>query len=175
MCAIIDTNAVSEVFGSNLPPAGVRFFDWLNKGSGRLVVGGKLLDELEKNSTDFRRWGQEAQLAGKMRIVNKGGVDARTEQLQSEGAITSDDPHVIALAQVSGARLLYTNDRRLQEDFKNIKIDRRSARKSLFYEWGRELSAQARQAVKKPKSVRPLILGPIMLMHVRRHDRENTR
>ncbi len=122
MCAIIDTNAVSEVFGSNLPPAGERFFDWLNKGSGRLVVGGKLLDELEKSSTDFRRWGQEAQLAGKMRIVNKSGVDARTEQLQSEGAITSDDPHVIALAQVSGARLLYTNDRRLQEDFKNKRL-----------------------------------------------------
>ena len=35
-------------------------FDWLNKGSGRLVVGGKLLDELEKSSTDFRRWVQEA-------------------------------------------------------------------------------------------------------------------
>ena len=74
--------------------------------------------------------------------------------------------------QVSGARLLYTNDRRLQEDFKKQKIDRRSARKSLFDEWGRELPAQARQAVKKPKFVPPLILEP---KHVRRHDRENTR
>ena len=53
-----------------------------------------------------------------MRIVNKSDVDARTEQIQSEGAIRSDDPHVIALAQVSGARLLYSNDGNLQQDFK---------------------------------------------------------
>ena len=48
MCAIVDANVVSEVFGSNLSPAGEKFFDWLNKGSGRLVVGGKLLEELKK-------------------------------------------------------------------------------------------------------------------------------
>ena len=84
-----------------------------------MVVGGKLLEELEKSSAEFIRWGQEAQLAGKMRIVNKSEVDARTEQIQSEGTIRSDDPHVIALAQVSGARLLYSNDGNLQQDFKN--------------------------------------------------------
>ena len=37
MCAIVDSNVVSEVFGSNLPPAGEKFFDWLNQGSGRLI------------------------------------------------------------------------------------------------------------------------------------------
>ena len=119
MCAIVDANVVSEVFGSNPPPAGEKFFDWLNRGSGRLIVGGKLLEELEQGSADFRRWGREAQLAGRMIIANKSEVDARTEQIQSEDAIRSDDPHVIALAQVSGARLLYSNDGNLQRDFKN--------------------------------------------------------
>ena len=122
MCAIVDANVVSEVFGSNLPPAGEKFFDWLNKGSGRLVVGGKLLEELEQGSAEFRRWGQEAQLAGKMKIVDKTEVDARTEQIQSEGAIRSNDPHVIALAQVSGARLLYSNDGNLQKDFDDKRL-----------------------------------------------------
>ena len=86
MCAIVDANVVSEVFGSNLPPAGEESFTWLNKGSGRLVVGGKLLEELETGSENFRRWGQEAQLAGKMRILDKSEVDARTEQIQNEGS-----------------------------------------------------------------------------------------
>ena len=122
MCAIVDANVISEVFGSNLPPAGEKFFDWLNKGSGLLIVGGKLLEELEQGSADFRRWGKEAQLAGKMRIVNESEVDARTEQIQSEGSIRSDDPHVIALAQVSRARLLYSNDGNLQQDFKTKKL-----------------------------------------------------
>ena len=31
-------------------------------------------------------------------------------------------PHVLALAQVSGARLLYSNDQTLQRDFKNSKL-----------------------------------------------------
>lgn len=119
MCAIVDANVVSEVFGSNLPPAGEKFFDWLNQGSGRLIVGGKLLEELEQGSADFRRWGREAQLAGRMIIANKSEVDARTEQIQREGAIRSDDPHVIVLAQESRARLLYSNDGNLQQDFKN--------------------------------------------------------
>ena len=122
MCAIVDANVVSEVFGSNLPPAGEKFFDWLNQGSGRLVVGGKLLEDLEQGSAEFRRWGQEAQLAGRMRIANKSEVDARTEQIQSEGAIRSNDPHVIALAQVSGARLLYSNDGNLQKDLNNKRL-----------------------------------------------------
>ncbi len=122
MCAIIDANVAHEVFGSNLPPAGEEFFAWLNKGSGRLVVGGRLLEELETGSRDFRKWATEVALAGKMSIVNKSEVDAKTEQIRNEGSCTSDDPHVIALAQVSRARLLYSNDRNLQKDFGNKKL-----------------------------------------------------
>ena len=47
MCAIVDANVAGEVFGEGVSPAGRKFFNWLNGGSGRLVVGGKLLQELE--------------------------------------------------------------------------------------------------------------------------------
>ena len=119
MCAIVDANVAHEVFGSNPQPAGERFFDWIIKGSGRLVAGGKLLSELEDSSEGFREWAATAQIAGKMRIVRESEVDARAEYLQNEGTCRSNDHHVIALAQISGARLLYSNDRRLQQDFKN--------------------------------------------------------
>ena len=122
MCAIVDANVASEVFGSRPRPAGEKFFAWLNKGSGRLVVGGKLLVELEASSQHFRKWASEVALAGRMRIVSKGKVDARAERIESEGAIRSDDPHVLALAQISGARLLYTNDGDLQKDFRDKKL-----------------------------------------------------
>ena len=39
--------------------------------------------------------------------------------IQQIGECASDDEHVIALARVSGARLLFTNDGDLQADFKN--------------------------------------------------------
>ncbi len=122
MCAIIDANVVHEVFGSNLPSAGERFFDWLEKGNERLVVGGKLLEELEASSEGFRLWASEAAEAGKMRVLNKDEVDDRTRELENEGGYESNDPHVLALAQVSGARLLYSNDGDLQGDFKKRQL-----------------------------------------------------
>lgn len=47
MCAILDANVASEVFGKkDRPEAGKAFFRWIDKGKRRLVVGGKLLAEL---------------------------------------------------------------------------------------------------------------------------------
>ena len=118
MCAIIDTNVVAEAFGSNRPPAGLMFYEWVNAGTGRLVAGGKLLEELD-NNLSFKEWRANAERYGKIRRVNKNDIDARAEQLRSESEYRSNDPHVLALAQVSGARLLYSNDIALQRDFGN--------------------------------------------------------
>ena len=117
MCAIVDANIASEVFGANTCPASEKFLEWVNKGRGRLVVGGKLLEELEKLS-GFREWSQNARLAGIVRTANEDTVNARAEQIRDAGTCQSDDPHVIALAQISGARLLYSNDKALHQDFK---------------------------------------------------------
>ena len=49
-------------------------------------------------------------------------VNDRAEALRRNDICTSNDEHVIALALVSGARLLYTNDQALIDDFKNRDI-----------------------------------------------------
>ena len=121
MCAIVDANAAHEVFGSrNEQPtgAGQGFFQWLNSGKGKLVVGGRLKEELEQNS-NYCRWAQQATLSGKLVNKDKKCVDEETEKVRSSGKLKSDDPHIIALAQVSGARLLFSNDIKLHKDFKN--------------------------------------------------------
>ena len=46
-------------------------------------------------------------------------MDSKTRQLANEDVCHSDDEHVVAVAQLSSARLLYTNDRDLQRDFNN--------------------------------------------------------
>lgn len=122
MCAIVDANVANEVFGPNPTPAGEMFFHWLNKGSNRLVVGGKLLEELETGSPDFRDWAREVARSGHMKILNENEVRKRTAQIEREEQHTSDDPHVLALAQLSGTRLLYSNDGDLQQDFKNRRL-----------------------------------------------------
>ena len=49
-------------------------------------------------------------------------VNGRAETLRRSNICTSNDEHVIALALVSGARLLYTNDQALIDDFGNREI-----------------------------------------------------
>lgn len=58
MCAIVDANVAHEVFGDSPPPAAEKFFEWLERGSRRLVVGGKLLKELEDTSPDLDAGGR---------------------------------------------------------------------------------------------------------------------
>lgn len=115
MCAIIDANVSHEVFGTSRPEAGEEFFAWINDGSGFLVTGGRLLDELYK--TQAREWARQAALSGQMQVVNSTDIAVKERELLSQHVLRSDDPHVIALALVSGARLLYSNDRALQQDF----------------------------------------------------------
>ena len=119
MCAIVDANVVGEMFGANRPPAGQEFSNWLRTGDGRLAVGGKLKNELYNSSIRFKRWAREAIQSGRIRQVNDKIVEDRTLQLQRESECRSNDTHVLALAQVSVSRLLYSNDRDLQSDFKN--------------------------------------------------------
>ena len=122
MCAIVDANAAHEVFGSSdeqPTSAGEGFFRWLNSGKGKLVVGGKLKEELDQGVPKFRAWALQATLSGKLIDADKSRVDQEAEKARSSGGLKSDDPHIIALAQVSGARLLFSNDKDLHEDFKN--------------------------------------------------------
>ena len=125
--AIVDKNVVGEVFGDNRPEAGRRFFEWLDQGGGRLSSGGVNLDELRDHKA-FRDWADAATRFDKMRLVNDEVVRSETERLEREkdqgleGACTSNDTHVIALAQVGGARLLYSKDLALHQDFRNKQL-----------------------------------------------------
>ena len=60
MCAVLDASVCSMVFGGeDRPDAGRRFFEWVNSGKGRLVIGGKLRDELYQ-SQKFKNWAATA-------------------------------------------------------------------------------------------------------------------
>ena len=126
MCAIVDANAAHEVFGSNQQPTtsevGEGFFQCLSRGKGKLVVGGEKLEKELDRVPKFRMWAIQAQLSG--RLINKGKdrINQEAKKIKENSGIQSDDPHIIALAQVSGARLLFSNDKDLQKDFKNSTI-----------------------------------------------------
>ena len=120
MCAIVDTDVWGQVFGDNPSEAGKFFRAWLNR-RGRLAVGGHLYRELIVNRS-FRAWVGTALTVGHARRIRDAEVDAESEGLRQRGNYRSTDPHILALARVSGARLLFSNDGRLHEDFRNRDI-----------------------------------------------------
>lgn len=123
MCAIIDANVAPDVFGDShrANDARQRFFSWLNTGKGKLVLGGKLRNEL-RTIGHFREWAVQAVQAGIVQMVDDATVDEEARELESGNALRSDDAHIIALARVSGARLLYSNDHSLQQDFTDHRL-----------------------------------------------------
>ena len=120
MCAIVDADVVHQLVGPKQTEAGKRFREWLDSGRGELVVGGKNTKELTHNR-NFARWFVEARRLGRrVRQVRDAMIKEAEEQLS--GRATSNDRHVLALALVSGARLLFTDDRRLRNDFTNTEV-----------------------------------------------------
>ncbi len=118
MCLIIDVNWVHHVHPTpNVDGAPIR--EALLAGRARLVYGGKLAQEYRDGSGDFRRWLVRLDQAGRALKVPDSDVDRATEELVRGGAYVSDDPHVIALAQVSRVRLLCSSDGALHTDFTN--------------------------------------------------------
>ena len=116
MCAIIDADVVAEAFGRNRTPAGRAFRASIDSRGLRLIVGGELLDELDHHQ-NFRTWRVVALQYGRVQIIGRGIVEPLANQLRSSNSCVSNDAHVIALAQASGARLLFSNDKALHRDF----------------------------------------------------------
>lgn len=145
MCAIIDANVTFEVFGSKQTEAGIHFRKWLDSGRGKLVVGGKNLSELTKNG-NFIRWLAEARrLGGRVRQIRNETISERQEALVRDGLRKSNDEHVLALALVSGARLLHSNDRKLKNEFRNVETISRPEGKIFTTQGSRNFTAEHRE------------------------------
>ena len=121
MCAILDADVVSEAFGPDATLAGQFFRQAIDNGGLKLIIGGKLLDELDQNR-NFKAWRAVAVLYGRAELRPQEIIDLRTHELISSKSCESNDAHVIALAQLSSARLLYSNDKRLHRDFKRKQL-----------------------------------------------------
>ena len=117
MCAVLDANIAGELFATEPKPIADRFFQWMKSG-GRLVVGGRQWVELVENRR-ARAWLLPAITKGQVRKLNTAAVDSRTKQLSTHPDLRSNDPHVLAVALLGEARLLYSNDEALQDDFRD--------------------------------------------------------
>ena len=117
MCLILDTNK----YGDFLTPGNqdmkpVR--KWMQTGNGKIAYSPteKMQRELnrhDKMKEQFKRYRE----MGKLQLVPSDKVRRVMGGLRD---LQSDDPDIIALAQVAGVRLLVSGDTNLHADFKQI-------------------------------------------------------
>lgn len=120
MCIIIDANCASKFAMAD--PESQPIAKWLMKRSSKIVIGGtKLKNEYSKLSKFAALAGQLA-ARGQVKSCDDEKTDALQAKIESENIISSDDPHIIAIAIISGARLLYSNDHALHADFGSTDI-----------------------------------------------------
>ncbi|MCI0459092.1 MAG: type II toxin-antitoxin system VapC family toxin [Gemmataceae bacterium] len=126
MCIIIDAN-VAHKFGQPPHDDVIPVVSWLlnRKHRNQAVIGGRLRKELRDAGQTIQRFLIRLARAGRLVDVPDEEVNAEEEVVrklfEEEGIEGADDPHILALARVSGARLLISHDKssRLHELFKD--------------------------------------------------------
>ena len=114
---IVDAS-VATTFFNNEDPRYPRVRMAVRQGRCCLYYGGLLRREYERIRSIMRTL-LALDAAGRAKAVPDMMVDELTEHLDRSGVCQSDDPHIIALAKITGSRLLCTDDHPLQQDFTN--------------------------------------------------------
>jgi len=118
MCIIVDANLASVVFGDDIQDDFKPVIDWLTlpRKDGKLVYGGQLATELDRVSS-ARRFVKSLIQAGRARRIPDNDIAAEARRVADQ--CVSNHAHVIALARISGARILCSRDANLHTDFTN--------------------------------------------------------
>ena len=92
-----------------------RLREWI-KDDGRMVYldDGKYAEEVKRAKVEELM--AEYKGAGKIKIADKDKYENALEKF-NKMVLLSDDPHILALAEASGATMLCTGDKKLIKDF----------------------------------------------------------
>jgi len=119
MCVIIDANLAPRIFNVPTPPEFRPLLRWIYSERGGLVFGGLNMKELFRIK---RARHAIKELRRHHRAIEILGTEAEQSRIEADLPFVSDDPHIIALARLSNARTLCSEDNDLHSDFKNLKL-----------------------------------------------------
>ncbi len=117
MCIIVDANQMGTFLREPRRPEVEPIHKWLEK-SGRLIYSDDGQFRRELGHTAKQKLQGYVQ-AGVAKGIPSSSFHAIEANYQSNENVKSDDAHILALAKHTGARLLFTEDKNLIEDFKN--------------------------------------------------------
>lgn len=117
MCLIIDANVLTLVIGLRPDPEFLPIRQALEKKTAIAFFGGQLRREYLR-LTRFLAIIAELRRSGALHRLDDQEVDRQME-LFKKRRLVSDDPHILAVAEVSKVRLLCSHDKELHADFTN--------------------------------------------------------
>jgi predicted nucleic acid-binding protein len=114
MCIILDANCLGLFTSadSRMVPITAYF-----RNNGGIAIGGTKLKAEYKNNGKFIRFLAELARQGQVFKVSDAVVDEKANQIASSSSPKSDDPHILAIAALSNARILVSHDQPLHQDF----------------------------------------------------------
>ena len=101
MCIIVDANKMGIFLADPVREEVKPIHDWLARQGGKLV------------------YSTGSQFAKQVPVED---IEEEEKLLRKNPIVGSHDPHILALARFSGARVLYTSDKDLSADFKKKKL-----------------------------------------------------
>ena len=129
MCMILDKNRWGDFFKEK--PDMVPIHNWLKKRNGKLVYSKQIMTDGEepknlkrfiegkiKRFTEGRRTGQIKR--GQIKRIDSIKVTDAINNIKNKYKLKSNDIHILGLAKASNTKLLCSNDKDLQKDFKKI-------------------------------------------------------
>lgn len=116
MCIIVDTNNLGRVFNPKNSEHSeyIPVFDWILKGSGKLVIGGSTFDKEISLNRWFLPFLSQLSRIGKVIKIDNEKVDELTDHISKEVKFHRDfdDQHIVSLLAVSGCKLICSDDSR---------------------------------------------------------------
>jgi hypothetical protein len=117
MCAIIDANCAGDLMKAPPTKKAKVLIEWLRK-KGHLAVGGKLAAELARTPLAVLL----LELDKVRRLAKYPHASLEMAEAGLKTKCISNDSHIIALALISGARVLVSEDQDLWNDFRNPQV-----------------------------------------------------
>lgn len=125
MCIIADPPILIPMFKSD-DPEHRKFFPvmkWITEGPGKFVMGGSQYKEELKKVASVLKFINELEKQGKVVRRKDSDIDKDVSDLkQKEPSKDFDDPHLVALARVSGCKLICLRDPRAHKFLRNLQF-----------------------------------------------------
>lgn len=137
MCIIIDKNRFGPVFNGETPGHDEfkPILDWITKGNGKIVYGGKTYKKELKQSTKYHKIFRYFLTKGRVVMIPDEEVDLIEEELIPIYKDTHgyNDHHIVAIVIASKCRLVCTRDEGLIDYLKECQHYPNRFKKPLIY------------------------------------------